>query len=335
MPSFYRLHGILLRVDSDDRNVGDMLDRTIRYKGADPVDPADDAALTLDVAVDRGPARRPDTARHVATTEHCDIDVWRTEEGMLLCVGATTVEIRTDEGTARGAIAPELLAARSERRRDPLYYLITLSLVILLRSRGWFPLHAAALARDGRGILLTARSGSGKSTAALTLVRSGWAYVSDDTVLLRAAGDRIGAYAFRRNFCIDPSMARHFPQLEGTDWPVSLSDASKWQVDPAQVYSGSRALSCTPRVVVLPTLVEAAESRVEPVGAKVVLEQLIRQGAFLLTSDSDAADRHLAALRQLLDQSHTYRFHAGRDVLEDPGTLHGHFSPLLETAPGP
>ena len=175
-----------------------------------------------------------------------------------------------------------------------------------------------------------ARSDSGKSTAALNLVRSGWAYLSDDTVLLRRSDAHVQAYSFRHDFCLDPEAAEHFPELEGHDWPPSLSDTSKWQVDLEQVYPGQFAPRCTPRAVVLPEIDDAAESRLEPAAPKGVLAQLVNQGAFFLTPDAEVADRHLRVLRQLMAQSRAYRLCAGRDVLDAPEQIDALLRPLVE-----
>lgn len=47
-------------------------------------------------------------------------------------------------------------------------------------------LHAAALARNGRAVLIPASSGSGKSTLAAWLLAHGWGYLTDELVLLDA-----------------------------------------------------------------------------------------------------------------------------------------------------
>lgn len=46
------------------------------------------------------------------------------------------------------------------------------------------PLHASAVAFDGRGLLIIGKSGRGKSTLALELVTLGGVLVADDRVLL-------------------------------------------------------------------------------------------------------------------------------------------------------
>jgi len=52
------------------------------------------------------------------------------------------------------------------------------------RSFGGQICHAAAVGRDGRGVLLVGRGGSGKSTTAIACVDAGMEYVGDDYVLL-------------------------------------------------------------------------------------------------------------------------------------------------------
>lgn len=48
------------------------------------------------------------------------------------------------------------------------------SLLWLLRNHGLYALHANALVKDKVGILLVGHTGSGKTTAALSLIRQGW-----------------------------------------------------------------------------------------------------------------------------------------------------------------
>lgn len=52
------------------------------------------------------------------------------------------------------------------------------------QSFGGQMVHAAAVGRDGQGVLLAGRGGSGKSTTAIACVDSGMQYVGDDYVLL-------------------------------------------------------------------------------------------------------------------------------------------------------
>ncbi|EPX82240.1 HPr kinase/phosphorylase [Salipiger mucosus] len=52
-------------------------------------------------------------------------------------------------------------------------------------------LHATAVAVDGRGLLIRGASGSGKSGLALEMMARGAQLVSDDRVILRAAGDAL------------------------------------------------------------------------------------------------------------------------------------------------
>ena len=56
-------------------------------------------------------------------------------------------------------------------------------------------LHASTVALDGRAVLISGPSGSGKSDLALRLIDRGFVLVSDDQTIVRKDGDRIVATA--------------------------------------------------------------------------------------------------------------------------------------------
>ena len=56
-------------------------------------------------------------------------------------------------------------------------------------------LHATTVAKDGRAVLISGRSGSGKSDLALRLLDRGFVLVSDDQTYLRIVGGKLVAAA--------------------------------------------------------------------------------------------------------------------------------------------
>jgi serine kinase of HPr protein (carbohydrate metabolism regulator) len=56
-------------------------------------------------------------------------------------------------------------------------------------------LHATTVAREGRAVVISGPSGSGKSDLGLRLIEGGFSLVSDDQTLVRRDGDRLIASA--------------------------------------------------------------------------------------------------------------------------------------------
>src|SRR4051812_15284133 len=79
-----------------------------------------------------------------------------------------------------------------------------------MRRCGLYELHAAGAVEplSGAGVLFVGPSGSGKSTNATQLATAGWQYLSDDTLLISGAGERVEARALRRVFAVSrPTIA--------------------------------------------------------------------------------------------------------------------------------
>jgi hypothetical protein len=86
---------------------------------------------------------------------------------------------------------------------------------LMLAQRRRVPVHAACVARNGVGILLSGASGAGKSTLSYACARAGWTFVTDDcTWLVPDTEERIAIGRPRQaRFRLDAP--RLFPELEG------------------------------------------------------------------------------------------------------------------------
>lgn len=202
------------------------------------------------------------------------------------------------------------------------------SLLILLRRYDLFAVHAAALAHDGRGIVLAGPADSGKSTLALRLVEHGWSYLSDDTILLDAAAEPLKIRGLRAHFSLDPEAEALFDGL-AAGREASLLKDDKWAVNVEAVFPDRRAEACTPHALVFPQIEDIGESRLESLAAADAFGLLLVQSS-LAQVKLDHTERHLAALGRLVGQTPVYRLHAGRDVLDEPSRVHALMHSLLD-----
>ena len=103
-----------------------------------------------------------------------------------------------------------------------------------LASRGIVGTHAAALAIDGRAVVLAGRSGAGKSTLTLALLRAGAALLTDELTLI--AGDDPTVLPYPRALHVSPTTVELLPELGflherprqdlggGSEWSVGIED---------------------------------------------------------------------------------------------------------------
>jgi hypothetical protein len=164
-----------------------------------------------------------------------------------------------------------------------------------LRRFGMFDLHSAGVVepRGKQGVLIVGASGSGKSTLALQLVLAGWAYLSDDEVLLSLVDGAVEARGFRSFFAV-----RNGPGIKDCFKP----DIAK------------RASHASPGLVLFTQVSGGSESRVCKLTQSEAMMRLIRACPWA-TYDTSIASANLAVLSALARQARAYELFAGCDLL--------------------
>jgi HprK-related kinase A len=146
---------------------------------------------------------------------------------------------------------------------------MAMNLQMALGQRRYLLLHAAAVERDGRALLMTGESGSGKSTLAALLGERGWRFMGDEFALVDLADGRLHPFprsVSLKNEAIDVIAAvvepeRLGPKLEGTPKGAIRhlrpnAEAISRMLEPA-----------APKLILFPRFGRELERETRPVGA--------------------------------------------------------------------
>lgn len=194
-----------------------------------------------------------------------------------------------------------------------------LPFLTLFPRHGLYGVHANGLADGGVGYLIAGDSKHGKTTLSLALLREGWNYLSDDTVMLRASLRGVEALSFRRGFACDEETAARYPELAHSADPMSWKKG-KVLLDVEHVYAGRRLEHCHPGVVIFSEIGTGACTELLPLDQTSAFTRLVRHSPFTLQSASEV-QRHAQILRGLVSQAHCYRLRLGADVYRAPATV--------------
>ncbi len=192
------------------------------------------------------------------------------------------------------------------------------TILLWLRRRNVFELHAAACGRRNEGILFVGQSGSGKTTATLALIEAGWSYVSDDAVVLRGDANLV-AHPLRRTFSLKPDLFARRPDLHfaiGGD----VLGTGKRRLDPNRVWPDRRMDSLTPTRLVFCEISPGDASEIRRISQSDAFGRLL-SGSPWAVLDRETAPRHIDSYRRLTVQCDSHVFSAGRDVLHEPSRL--------------
>lgn len=225
--------------------------------------------------------------------------------------------VRADvvRGRAWGRLSDEAVGAQPYVFVD----LLLAPLMEMLKQRGLYGLHAAAVVKDGLAYLFPGNSGSGKTTLALGLVRAGFGYLADDKLLLRQDGSEVVALAFTRRFSIDPDISGRYPELGALRGLAPLPFTTKRPLDISRVYGNSFMSTCVPRVIVHLRPTFGDPGHIRQFSPTESFARLIHQT--VLAADRDTAARQLRVLAALAHGTRHYLLSNGSDLYANPARL--------------
>ena len=142
----------------------------------------------------------------------------------------------------------------------------------------YLQIHAATLSRNGRGLIMAAESGFGKTTLAAGLLARGWEYLSDEFALIDPSDLRINP--FPKALCVKHGS---FPVMERLGLPLwrqrHYVKALKGEVGYVNPLAGCRTIvaePCPVRLIVFPRYAENARPRLYPISRAQAAFELAR-----------------------------------------------------------
>lgn len=186
----------------------------------------------------------------------------------------------------------------------------------ILSSRNIQLVHGAAVGKGDQAVLLTAKSGSGKSTTALACVLSGMNYLGDDYVGITPEEDSLAVHSLYDSAKMTPTTGAMFPELNDRIVVVPSADDRKSVVYLSQLFPERVVTTSQIRAILIPQVDrEARVTWLRPARPAEALHALAPTVFFQLPY----ADRSLMErLARIVSHVPSYHLSLGSDVRTVP-----------------
>jgi hypothetical protein len=325
----YDLAGLSLEVRCDDPMVGGLIDGRFR-----PLRATAERAGAPDIVIEvRGPGADPGwpgcpdgELRAIYDAPEGSVGYAVASDELYVFYGQRVIfrcrpaAGRIEMAIVAGGLADALFATQ---------LLLTIGIFETFKRFGRFPLHAGALGRQGRGILLPGTSGAGKSTTTVALVRAGFDFLGDDTVFLSSpaeaassGSDRpdITATGFPDQVDVTEHTVVMVPELSHLLEEPLLPGRYKHSLRVEDVFGSPIVVSCRPALLVFPQVTPGRQSRAEPLDASGALRGLLPN---VLLTEPASSQAHLDMLGRLARTVPAFTLLAGSDLDDVASCLSG------------
>jgi len=184
-------------------------------------------------------------------------------------------------------------------------------LYLTLYAQNKLVTHAALVGRNDKGIVVTGRGGSGKTTTSAAALLRGFDFVSDDYVCMSKQGARFVGETLFASLMLDVGHIRRFPKLaEAALFPPSDLE-TKAVVYPMRLFPGQVQRSMNIVAVIVPLLSDHAETRLAPMSKAAALRALAPSSVY---SSPWREPSRFDFYHQMLKELPCFHLELGRDV---------------------
>ncbi|MDR1744119.1 MAG: hypothetical protein LBR48_09960, partial [Dysgonamonadaceae bacterium] len=141
-------------------------------------------------------------------------------------------------------------------------HLFVKQITVLGRTESQILAHSAAVGINGKGALLSARGGGGKSTLAVSAMLGGFEYVADDYVFLSKENDKLFACPIYSTINLNPEMFAKMPDLRAEYQWNSYYQPHKHTLD-ITAHHNSFVKRLEIKVLVFPKITDCQEPSIE------------------------------------------------------------------------
>jgi hypothetical protein len=310
----YQLHRIDLRLRSNDPGILDVIHQVLypfHLSPSEQFQPRIDFGLRVVDSPSIPPADLPSRLKLVSFDENQKY--YYGEGGWLYTVSADKFMVACNLRSLR---ATGIIS--SDYTNSPwlifnqVFYPV---LAEMLKQLHIFNIHTAAVARDGVGILFPARARSGKSTIAISMLRAGFSFLSDDICFIQKNSSQLTLLGFPEPIRVWDETIRLFPELSFLHEQQHCIRLKR-DLCVEEIFPDSIRSQAVPKFLILPQIVDHSRSRLQPVSKTNALVGLIPQS--LMVANKGIVNHHLEILTQLVEECQCFRLLAGRDILDIP-----------------
>ncbi|MGO8871771.1 MAG: hypothetical protein ACLQPH_10295 [Acidimicrobiales bacterium] len=308
MDTRYAVAGLSIDVSCTDATVSELVASRLRPLRAVPDGRADISVEIVGPEEARQSLAAPTgTGRPVYDAPGRPIEYFdRSDELYVDFEGQVTLRCEPSKGIIRIVVTGTDPADRVTAAHP----LLTVALLETVTRFGVFPLHAACLSLDGRGVLVPGSSGSGKSTLSVTLVRAGFEFLSDDTVFLTGHAASIRVSGFPDEVDVTGHTVSMFPELSYLAGTPLRPGREKYSFRVEDVFGVSAVRHCEPVALVFPRVGGRPSPLLEPLAPAEALFELTPN---LLLTEPVATQAHLDMVGGLVRGVPSYAFRPGPD----------------------
>ncbi len=197
-----------------------------------------------------------------------------------------------DKGFASFWLAP----ATARNREFFRYYYLLNAIYIMTWHTHLTSVHAAGIARNGRGVLLCGESGAGKTCLSFACARRGWDFITDESVsLVRGSPERMVVGGTRHMHFRESALAL-LPELHGRLARVLATGKLSVEVNTNEFPEIRRIVQAPAEAVVFLNRTPGGPARLVPITVQEAFSRLERELPLM-----EQMENHRAALRHLAE----------------------------------